>query len=184
MRTMTVGIFVGGRARRMGGIPKGLLPLPDGSTVLARTLDRARRLDARVVLVGRNDAYLADVPILADAQTESGPLGGLLSLLEDAGVGPVIALACDMPYFTDELLGRLAAHPSSAPAVAPKRAGRWEPLFARYDAARCAPTVRARLGGRELSLQGLLGELGAAELPLLPGEDALLEDWDRPEDVA
>jgi molybdopterin-guanine dinucleotide biosynthesis protein A len=168
----------------MGGMPKGLLPLPDGSTVLARTLDRARGLDARVVLVGRNEAYPADLPQLADAQAESGPLGGLLSLLEDAGGGPVIALACDMPYFTEELLGRLAAHPSRAPALAPKRAGRWEPLFARYDAAGCAPAVRARLARKELSLQGLLGELRADELPLLPGEHTLLEDWDRPEDVA
>jgi molybdopterin-guanine dinucleotide biosynthesis protein A len=181
---MAVGIFVGGRARRMGGFPKGLLSLDDGTTILEKTLGLVRELGAPVVLVGRNEAYPADLPSLPDPDGESGPLGGLLSLLEHAGSGPVIALACDMPRLTAALLGRLAGHPSEAPALAPRREGRWEPLFARYDAARAAPVVRARLARRELPLQGLLDELGADELPLLPGESMMLDDWDRPEDIA
>jgi molybdenum cofactor guanylyltransferase len=180
---ITVGIFVGGRARRMGGAAKGLLPLPDGTTVIAHTLGLVHGIDARVVLVGKSDAYPQELPRLPDPDGDSGPLGGLLSLLEHAGSGPVLALACDMPYLTGELLGRLAAHPSTAPAVAPKRDGIWEPLFARYDAGRAVDVVRARLAWRQLSLQGLLDELGADELPLLPGERRLLDDWDRPEDI-
>jgi molybdenum cofactor guanylyltransferase len=181
---MSVGIFVGGRARRMGGFPKGLLRLDDGTTILERTLGLVHELGARVVLVGRKGAYPADLPSLPDPDGESGPLGGLVSLLEHAGSGAVIALACDMPRLTGALLGRLAAHPSEAPVVAPKREGRWEPLFARYDARRAAPVARARLARRELALKGLLDALGADELPLLPGESMLLDDWDRPEDIA
>ena len=181
---ITIGIFVGGQARRMGGVAKGLLPLPGPTTIVQRTLDVVRRQGARAVLVGQGDAYALDVPSLPDAKRDSGPLGGLLSLLEYADAGHAIALACDMPFITDGLLGRLVAHVSSAPVVAPKRQGRWEPLFARYDAPRAIEVVRARLARRELSLQGLLGELGADELPLLPGDDQLLVDWDRPEDVA
>jgi molybdopterin-guanine dinucleotide biosynthesis protein A len=181
---ITVGIFVGGRATRMGGTAKGLLPLPGPTTILERTLAMVRRQGARAVLVGRSDAYAVGVPSLPDAESEVGPMGGLLSLLEYAGTGLAIALACDMPYISDGLLGRLVVHVSSAPAVAPKREGRWEPLFARYDPPRAIEVARARLSRRELSLQGLLGELGADELPLLPGDDQLLVDWDRPEDVA
>jgi hypothetical protein len=44
--------------------------------------------------------------------------------------------------------------------------------------------VRARLAERQLSLQGLLDALGTDELPLLRGESMMLDDWDRPEDIA
>jgi molybdopterin-guanine dinucleotide biosynthesis protein A len=180
---ITVGIFVGGRATRMGGKAKGLLPLPGPTTIVERTMAVIRRQGAQAVLVGRSDAYALGVPSLPDAESDVGPLGGLLSLLEYADPGLAIALACDMPYITDGLLGRLVTHVSSAPVVAPRREGRWEPLFARYDPPRCIDAARARLLRRELSLQGLLDEVGAGELPLLPGDDPLLVDWDRPEDV-
>jgi molybdopterin-guanine dinucleotide biosynthesis protein A len=181
--TVIVGIFVGGKARRMGGTAKGLLPVSGGTTVVQRTVDLARQLGARTVLVGRNEAYDLGLPSLPDPDGNLGPLGGLWSLLEHAGRGHAIALACDMPHITGELLGRLAGHASTARAVAPKRDGRWEPLFARYDAGRSLEIVRARLSRSELSLQGLLDELDADELPLLPGDDKLLGDWDRPEDI-
>jgi molybdopterin-guanine dinucleotide biosynthesis protein A len=181
---ITVGLFVGGRACRMGGVPKGLLPAPGGSTIARRTVDLARQLGARTVLVGHDEAYELDLPSVSDAAGGGGPLAGLCSLLEHAGAGHAVAIACDMPFITFELLHRLATHASSAPVVAPRRGGRWEPLFARYDAARSLEVARARLSRRDLALQGLLTQLGADELPLLPGEHELLEDWDRPEDIA
>jgi molybdopterin-guanine dinucleotide biosynthesis protein A len=120
---------------------------------------------------------------LPDPPGEGGPLGGLVSLLSDAGDGQAIALACDMPFFTRDLLGRLATHAPSASAVAPRRDGAWEPFFARYDPPRALPAARARLARGALSLQGLLDDLRAEELPLGAGEPALLDDWDLPEDV-
>jgi molybdenum cofactor guanylyltransferase len=178
-----IGIFVGGESRRMGGRPKGLLRTADGETVLARTIRLARGVSSRVVLVGRCEAYDVALPTLTDPSGDSGPLGGLQSLLLHAEGAPVMALACDMPLFSSDLLDRLGRHPDTAPVVAPRRAGRWEPLFARYTGV-ALPVVTARIARRALALQGLLDELGVSELPLLPGEETLLTDWDRPEDCA
>jgi molybdopterin-guanine dinucleotide biosynthesis protein A len=180
---LVVGILVGGMARRMGGAPKGLLRTSEGERVIDRTVALARSVSPLVVLVGRSEAYDVDVPRLPDPETGMGPLAGLASLLEHAGDGHAMALACDMPFLTGELLGRLASRASTAAALAPKRDGRWEPLFARFDAARALPVVRARLERRDLALQGLLVELEADELPLSPSEARLLSDWDRPEDL-
>jgi molybdopterin-guanine dinucleotide biosynthesis protein A len=177
------GIFVGGRARRMGGIAKGLLTVASGETLVARWRRLFDALGATCVLVGRHDAYAdLDLDSVADDPPGIGPLGGLTALLARAGQGRVIAVACDMPFVSFELLTRLAAHPSRAPIVAPRRGTLWEPLFARYDAARVIGAARTRAASGEHDLQGLLDTVGAESFPLQAAEVDELGDWDRPED--
>jgi molybdenum cofactor guanylyltransferase len=177
------GIFVGGRAARMGGVAKGLLESPSGETLVARWRRLFGELGAASVLVGCHEAY-ADLGIecIADDPPHIGPLGGLIALLTRAGRGRVIAVACDMPFVSLELLGKLASHPSGAPVVAPRHDGLWEPLFARYDAPQVLAVARKNALAGERSLQRLLDELGAASLPITHHELDQLRDWDRPED--
>jgi molybdopterin-guanine dinucleotide biosynthesis protein A len=179
-----VGIFVGGRARRMGGIAKGLLPAPDGAGPLVlRASGLAQTLALRVVLVGEHPAYAAlGLPMIADAAADAGPLGGLVALLEHARGEDVIALACDLPYLDGTLLARLAHERPDAAILAPRRDGRWEPLAARYGAG-VLPSARRRLDARELALQALLAEVGATELPLDAATLPTLDDWDTPADL-
>lgn len=179
------GIFVGGGGTRMGGAAKGLLAAPDGGGTL---VDRAVRVlreagVAEVVLVGRHAPYDAlGLEALADEPAGIGPLGGLVALLHRAAGGHALALACDMPFVTSALLARLVAAPQ-APIVAPRRADRWEPLCALYDAAAVLPLALARARGADHSLQRLLDATGADTLALSPGEARALHDWDRPEDM-
>ena len=177
------GIFVGGAARRMGGAAKGLLRAPGGEAIVARLARALREAGAEPVLVGERAEYASlGLRSIADTAPNAGPLGGLVSLLEAARGGPAIAVACDMPYVTDALVRKLAAAPD-APVVAPRRAGKWEPLFARYDSARVLGAARARLERGELGLQGLLDEVGAIALPVTPDEAAKLDDWDTPQQI-
>jgi molybdopterin-guanine dinucleotide biosynthesis protein A len=181
-----VGIFVGGAARRMGGLAKGLLAAPDGTgSLVARSASLARDLGLEVVLVGEHAAY-ADLglPMLADAPPGIGPLGGLLALLEHAGSRSAVALACDLPFVDRATLERVATSPSTAAAIAPRREGRWEPLLCRYDPARVLPVARTRLAGGALALQGLLDAVGADALSLGDADPRVLSDWDTPDDVA
>jgi molybdopterin-guanine dinucleotide biosynthesis protein A len=177
------GIFIGGRGRRMGGVPKGLLLTPSGETMVARWRRLFGELGIAAVLVGSHEAY-ADVDLenIEDDPPGAGPLGGLVALLTRAGKGRAVAVACDMPFVTLDLLGKLLVAESPAPVVAPYHDGLWEPLFARYDAARVIARARQRASSGEHSLQGLLDELGAAPLPLVDDELRELRDWDRPED--
>lgn len=186
MAAPLVGIFVGGAARRMGGIAKGLLAAPDGTgSLVARSAAVARSLGLEVVLVGAHPAYAGlGLPVVADAEVGAGPLGGLVALLAHAGARPVIALACDLPFVERSLLERLASEVTEAAVLAPRRAERWEPLAARYDAARVLPIARAHLARRELSLQRLLDAAGADALSLDDAGERSLADWDSPEDVA
>ena len=181
---IVAGIFVGGRSSRMGFRPKGLLAAPDGVPIVLRTIALARSVAAEVVLVGTNAAYAAiDVAVLADAAPDAGPLAALVSLLEHAGKRRAIAIACDMPRLTPELIARLATEHDDAPIVAPRDGSRWSPLFARYDPARVLSAARERLESGAHSLQPLLDAMDARALVLDDEELRALVDWDRPEDI-
>jgi molybdopterin-guanine dinucleotide biosynthesis protein A len=176
------GIFVGGQSRRMGGHPKGLLRAPDGGTIIERTVSVARKAGLPVVLVGDARPYQElGLEALGDATRGIGPLGGLIALLRRAPVA--VAIACDMPFVTTELIAKLAASPSEAAVVAPWRHGMWQPLFARYDASRVLPVAEARAAEGASSLQGLLDALGAEALGLSSDEEEALRDWDTPDDA-
>jgi molybdopterin-guanine dinucleotide biosynthesis protein A len=182
--TAVAGVFVGGRGVRMGGLPKGLLRGPGGSTLVERWHAMLAELGVPVVLVGEADAYARlGLPVLKDEPPGIGPLGGLVALLRHAGSVPALAFACDMPFVSRALVERLLAAPPDAPIVAPRRDARWEPLCARYDPVRVLPLALARATSSHHSLQSLLDEARAAALPLLPHEDAELRDWDSPTDV-
>ncbi|MBN8614689.1 MAG: molybdenum cofactor guanylyltransferase [Deltaproteobacteria bacterium] len=183
-RPIVIGLFVGGRGSRMGGVAKGLLEAPGrAGTILDRLITMSRAVSSDVVLVGRHPAYASSaLPCLEDAITDSGPLGGLVSLLEHAAGRDAIAIASDMPFVQPSLLARLIEGRLDAHLLAPRREGFWEPLFARYRSERVIQRARARLTARELSLQGLLDASSATELVLDDDERAQLIDWDSPSD--
>lgn len=178
---MRAGLFVGGRASRMGGIHKGLLEV-NGEPIVVRLVRVCRSVGLEPVWVGpRDDVYARAVPglrELPDAIANIGPPGGLLSLLAE---GSAIALACDMPFVSAELLIRLRDEHPSAPALAPRFDGFWEPLCARYDARVRQDLERAIAAGTR-SLQPFLSALPATELALTNRDE--LRDWDTPEDVS
>jgi len=177
------GILVGGRALRMGGMAKGLLTTSSGETLVARWRRLFDELGSPCWLVGQHEAYAdMDIECLSDDPPHIGPLGGLIALLSRAGDGRAIAVACDMPFVSLELLRKLASYPSGAPVVAPRRGRLWEPLFARYEAPRVIAAARERALSGEHALQGLLDDLGTDPLPLDASELYQLRDWDRPED--
>ena len=188
---MIGGIFVGGASRRMGGEPKGWLVAPatderPRESIVERLVALAQAQCESVVLVGRAEAYARlGLPVVCDVAVGTGPLAGLVALLERgaaAGTG-VIALACDMPYVHASMLAKLRSFAPEAPAVAARDEGVWSPLFARYDAPRIAPVARACLEEGERSLRAVLDAVSAVELPLTPDERAALRDWDAPEDI-
>ena len=180
-KSLVAGIFVGGASTRMGGRPKGLLVAPSGETIVARWKRMFGALEVPCVLVGRQAAYDAlGIETLADDPPGIGPLGGLISLFGRAGTGAAIAVGCDMPFVSEELLERLVGFSSGASAVAARRGEVWEPLFARYEAPPALAAARALAASGRHALFGVLDSLGAEALPMSHEEFAELRDWDTP----
>jgi molybdopterin-guanine dinucleotide biosynthesis protein A len=187
-----IGLFVGGKSRRMGGIPKGLLPAPgDGRSVARRLCDLCRTAipQSELVLVGNAVAYgELGLEAIADDPSGVGPLGGLHALLkqgETKGSAFVFSLACDLPYVSAELLSRLANERLQAIALAPFLDDRWQPFFARYQPAAVRPRLSEMLVDSDHSLQAVFRRLGAGaeRFTLSFDEERLLSDWDTPNDM-
>jgi molybdopterin-guanine dinucleotide biosynthesis protein A len=177
------GVLAGGRGMRMGGLDKAELRTHDGEALLDRLLRLGRAVQLECVVIG--GGARRDACVLPDDPPGIGPIGGLRSLLVHAGARPVLALACDLPYVSAALISRLAHAPADAPVLAPRdlETGKWQPLFARYDAPRVLPVLDAAIAGGVRSFQTWLRAMQVTELALTPDERALLCDWDEPSDL-
>ena len=181
------GIFIGGAARRMGGFPKGRLPVAgSGQPIVLHLAALAQSLDLPVVLVGEHAAYHdLGLPFVPDQPAGIGPLGGLAALLTAASGSEVIALACDMPFVSAQILTRLLAvdlREADVVAVQTSPEAPLESFLARYRPTVLAPLTQAIAHG-ERSLQRLLRSLRVVALPLSEAEQAVRKDWDRWEEV-
>lgn len=197
-RRLIGAVLAGGRGRRLGGRTKALLEL-DGVPLLARALAALRDglpagagLVVSVADAAQRARLVATVSVPAtfvlDAVPDAGPLAGILACLEHgaaAGATDVVVLAADMPRVSARLVTWLAATEPGAVALVPRRAGKLEPLCARY-ATSLAPRVAARLSLGRRAVCGLVDDVAAAR-PDLDGEPELLEallDVDTEEDAA
>lgn len=112
-------VLAGGRALRLGGVDKCLLPLGAGF-VLDEVLARLRGQVAALAISANGDpARFAGfgLPVLADDMVGRGPLGGLLRGLEWAGAEGFEALLTvpgDTPFIPRDLVQRLGAAPAWA----------------------------------------------------------------------
>ena len=184
-------VLVGGRGRRLGGVPKGRLPAPQqtGRPLLERLVRMAPPLGAEAVLVGRADGYdglLPEVPRLPDAPQVEGPLAGLLAALQRGGASGaegVLLVGCDQWALTASDLASLQREVGcTGRAAAFEVDGRIEPLPSGWPA---DPATLRAVEQRAAQGRGSLGgALRALQAVVLPGRPGAAADWDRPQDVA
>ena len=113
---LTLGLILdGGRARRMGGGDKGLVPLA-GRPMLAYAIDRLRPQCAALAISANGDPARFDgfdLPILPDDPPDfSGPLAGIVAGLDYcARSAPRLvyaaSLAADTPFAPRDFVARL-----------------------------------------------------------------------------
>lgn len=133
-------VLAGGAARRMGGA-KATVELA-GRPLIEHPLSALGDAGLEAVVVAKRASALPalDVPVWEEPDEPVHPLAGVVHALRHAGGRPVLAVACDMPFLTADLLAWMAGLPQRV--VVPRAGGRLHPLLARYDAA-----VTAQLDG-------------------------------------
>lgn len=104
-------VLAGGRARRMGGLDKGLVTLA-GQPMIAHVLGRlAPQVGPILINANRNpERYAAfGYPVLSDAlEGYQGPLAGILTGLRAATTEFVLTVPCDSPLLATDLASTLA----------------------------------------------------------------------------
>lgn len=146
-------VLAGGRASRMGGIDKGLVPLA-GRPMVEHIIERLRPQTAALIINANrsHDCYRRyGVPVVADRVGDyAGPLAGMASGLAASGTEWIVTVPCDSPLVPPDLVQRLCqalARERAELAVA-EGAGRLQPVFALLP--RCLlPSLEAFLAAGE-----------------------------------
>jgi molybdopterin-guanine dinucleotide biosynthesis protein A len=185
----TGALIAGGRATRMGGMPKGLLRV-EGEPIAARSLALFRRVFERALVVANDPAPYAmlGAPIVPDLLAGRGAPGGLHAALAAAGTPWVFAAGCDMPFLDAGPIAYLAARREGFDAVLVRAGGRLEPLHAFWSRA-CLPTLERLLAEGEPSLRELARAVNTRiveedEWRLADPGGRALENANTPEDAA
>jgi molybdenum cofactor guanylyltransferase len=141
-------VLAGGGSTRFGK-DKALVEA-GGKPMLVRMCELLRTAAIEVTVIADPEKYTGfGLRSVADRWPGAGPLGGIITALEDAGARKVspewnLIVSCDMPFLTREWLAYLAgrALKSSSQVVLPESAHGPEPLCACYrtDA---GPALRA-----------------------------------------
>jgi molybdopterin-guanine dinucleotide biosynthesis protein A len=185
---LAAAILAGGLARRYGGAPKGLLRLPDGTTILSRAASALRGAGIKRLLLLANDPGPYEhlgLPIAADDRPGCGPLGGMVTALRywNGQARGVLFLPCDLPSITAAEVSRLASafDPAGSTLAAARTGERWHPLCSVVHIGKRAMLEEALEHG-ERSVWRLWERLGAKSVPF--AADAPFFNVNAPEDLS
>lgn len=152
--TLAAVILAGGRATRMEGQDKGLIPLA-GRPMVAHVIAAIRpQVDALAINANRSlDAYAAlGLPVLQDATADyPGPLAGMAAGLTWCPADYLLTLPCDGPQVPADLAARLHAAIGGGDVAVAHDGERLQPVHALLHR-RCLPSLQAFLadGGRKI----------------------------------
>lgn len=105
-------VLCGGRARRMGGVEKALLPL-QGRPLVAHVFERLQPQVITVLISANREvpAYAVyRVPVVPDRIADQGPLGGLQAALHHVHTPWFFCCPGDAPFLDRQIVQCLAAH--------------------------------------------------------------------------
>lgn len=166
------------------GSDKALLDV-GGSAMVVRVAAAMRQAGCEVLAVGRDALGFGLAAAPDDAP--GGPAAGLATGLRFAAGRPVFLAATDQPMLRAETVAALLA--IDGPAVVPIDAEVRQTMCAVYRSDCIAPLNRLRAASEGPSLQRLLTDVGAREVP-----EAVWREWgedgrswwsiDTPEDLA
>ena len=169
-------ILAGGGSTRFGR-DKALVEV-GGTTMLERMIELLRGVTKQVKLVATPGKYSAfGVETIEDQWPGEGPLGGIITALEDAAKSPAngewnLIVSCDMPFLTGEWLAFVCerARKSKAQVVLPHSGSGPEPLCACWQTAAAAKLRSGFERGVRKVTEGIA---------LLPSEVLDGTDWKR-----
>jgi molybdenum cofactor guanylyltransferase len=180
-------VLAGGRARRFGGMDKGLMPLR-GRPMITHVLERfAPQVDEVLINANRNlETYRSFGPRVIEDELQgfAGPLAGIQSGLAASGHPLLATVPCDSPWLPGDLVARLlgALSTNQADAAVAKLGARRQPVFALYRRSVLA-ALKRYLAGDGRKVDGWLATLNVIEVPF-DDEAEAFANINTPEDLA
>jgi molybdopterin-guanine dinucleotide biosynthesis protein A len=190
-------ILAGGQSRRMGADKSSLLL--DGRSFVERIADEISPVVTSVTVVGNitgklvvdnADVTQANLPTVADVYPQWGALGGVHAALSNCSAEWALVVACDFPFVTRELFGRLASFCDNFEAVAPVQSDQIpQPLCALYRVEPCKGRAEHMIKSGERKPIALLQSVHTrwvsfSEIKDLTGAERFFDNINTPQDFA
>jgi molybdenum cofactor guanylyltransferase len=174
-------VLAGGDSRRMGR-PKAWLEVGD-TTLLRYVVERLAPAFSEVMVSFAEPEQLEEpVPyrIVFDRKRSTGPLAGLEAGLLAARNEVIFAVACDMPYVTQEVAQMAVAAARGCDAAIPRFDGRPEPVCGAYRRT-ALPFITGALNSGRLKTADIAGDLDVTWLESL--DPAAFRSLNTPQDL-
>ena len=170
---ITIAVQAGGKSSRMGE-DKALIRLA-GIPLIERVLTRIDGLADEILITTNHPGTLAylNLRMAGDEVPGAGSLHGLKTGLAAARGEIVLAISCDTPFVSRELLENLLSRAHEADVIVPKHGDKYEPLQAVYNRARCLPAVEAAIVSGERRMISFY-----PQVHVLPVEEHVLSNLD------
>lgn len=128
-------VLAGGRARRMGGEDKGLVPVAGRPMIDYVVAALKPQVETIVINANRNLERYAGLgyPVVPDLlEGYCGPLAGMASAMDAVSTAYILTVPCDSPFVPPDLLERLAnaLHEADAEISVAHNGERMQPVFA------------------------------------------------------
>jgi molybdenum cofactor guanylyltransferase len=118
---LSAAALAGGQSRRMG-TDKALLPLVEGGQpMLGLVLERLSAVADDVLVVANEQVRYASfgARVVPDLHPQIGALGGIQAAISWSAHEHCLVVACDMPFLSLPLLGRMASEPRDYDVLVP-----------------------------------------------------------------
>ena len=174
-------VLAGGDSRRMGR-PKAWLEV--GDTYLLRYVAERLAPAFSEVMVSFAEPEQLEEPVpfrvVFDRRTSAGPLAGLEAGLAAARNDVIFAVACDMPYVTQEVAHMAVTAARRCDAAIPRIGGRPEPVCVAYRRS-ALPFITGAVNAGRLKAADLSVELDVTWLENL--DPLVFRSLNTPEDL-
>ena len=125
-------ILAGGLSSRMGN-DKGVIQL-DEQKMVEKVISILSPIVDRIIVSANNSNYEQfKFPVIKDKYGRIGPLGGMISCLEESTTDDNLILSCDTPRINTSSLNSLLKFSNEFEVVVPYHHGHFEPLAAYYN---------------------------------------------------
>jgi len=182
---VTAIVLAGGRATRLGGRDKGLIPIA-GRPMIAWTIAAiAAQVESLIISANRNIAAYQSFgyPVITDLDTRAtGPLAGLAAGLATCHSPWLMSVPCDTPALPAALARRLAAAVDDRQAAIAHDGRRIQPAHALLRTA-LADRLTAFMAGDGRRLQDWYATLDTGIVDLSDHRDAF-DNVNTPEQLA
>lgn len=101
--------------------------------MIAHVLRELETLKIPTKIIANNSAYKKfKLPVYNDVIVDKGPMGGLLTAMENTRAEMVLLIACDMPFITAEAIEKLLNNAEKEQIIASISNQKINPLFSVY----------------------------------------------------